>query len=225
MNVLIVEDEKELLNSIITYLQGSDIACDKAVQLSEALELLNLKSYDCIILDIGLPDGSGFEVIRAMQQLDHPTGIVIISARNSLDDRLTGLNIGADDYVVKPFHMPELIARINSVVRRRSPKDNKGIVFHELRLIPEEMILYIGDNQISLTKKEHEMLLYLINNPNRVITKEAIAEHLWGDHADIADSFNFIYSHIKNLRKKMVDNGCKDYIKSIYGVGYKFTAE
>ena len=225
MNVLIVEDEKELLNSIITYLQGSDIVCDKAEKLSEALELLNLKSYDCIILDIGLPDGSGFEVIRAMQQLDHPTGIVIISARNSLDDRLTGLNIGADDYVVKPFHMPELIARINSVVRRRSPKDNKGIVFHELRLIPEEMILYIGDKQISLTKKEHEMLLYLINNPNRVITKEAIAEHLWGDHADIADSFNFIYSHIKNLRKKMVDNGCKDYIKSIYGVGYKFTAE
>ena len=225
MNVLIVEDEKELLNSIITYLQGSDIVCDKAEKLSEALELLKSKSYDCIILDIGLPDGSGFEVIRAMQQLDHPTGIVIISARNSLDDRLTGLNIGADDYVVKPFHMPELIARINSVVRRRSPKDNKGIVFHELRLIPEEMILYIGDKQISLTKKEHEMLLYLINNPNRVITKEAIAEHLWGDHADIADSFNFIYSHIKNLRKKMVDNGCKDYIKSIYGVGYKFTAE
>ena len=225
MNVLIVEDEKELLSSIITYLQGSDITCDKAEQLSEALQLLKSKQYDCIILDIGLPDGSGFEVIRAMQQLDHPTGIVIISARNSLDDRLTGLNIGADDYVVKPFHMPELIARINSVVRRRSPKDNKGIVFHELRLIPEEMILYIGDKQISLTKKEHEMLLYLINNPNRVITKEAIAEHLWGDHADIADSFNFIYSHIKNLRKKMVDNGCKDYIKSIYGVGYKFTAE
>ena len=225
MNVLIVEDEKELLSSIITYLQGSDITCDKAEQLSEALQLLKSKQYDCIILDIGLPDGSGFEVIRAMQQLDHPTGIVIISARNSLDDRLTGLNIGADDYVVKPFHMPELIARINSVVRRRSPKDKKGIVFQELRLIPEEMILYIGDKQISLTKKEHEMLLYLINNPNRVITKEAIAEHLWGDHADIADSFNFIYSHIKNLRKKMVDNGCKDYIKSIYGVGYKFTAE
>lgn len=225
MNVLIVEDEKELLNDISVYLEGSGISCVKAADLSQALEAIHGKRFDCIVLDIGLPDGTGFDVIHAMQKVEHSTGIVIISARNSLDDRLTGLNIGADDYITKPFHMPELVARINSVVRRRAMQDAKGIVFHELRLVPDEMILYIGDKQVSLTKKEHEMLLYLINNPNRVLSKEAIAEHLWGDHSDIADSFNFIYSHIKNLRKKMVDNGCKDYIKSIYGVGYKFTAE
>jgi DNA-binding response OmpR family regulator len=225
MNVLIVEDEKDLMDAMAIYLNSAGFSCEKASDLNTALRFIKNKDFDCIVLDIGLPDGSGFDVIREMHQSEHPTAIVIISARNALDDRLTGLNIGADDYITKPFHLPELIARINSVVRRRTKKEPKGIVFHELRLVPDEMILYIGDNQVSLTKKEHEMLLYLINNPNRVLTKEAIAEHLWADHADIADSFNFIYSHIKNLRKKMVDNGSKDYIKSIYGVGYKFTAE
>lgn len=225
MNVLIVEDEQELLNSIEQYLSGIGITCTSAENVSQALAAIQEKEFDCILLDIGLPDGSGFRVIEEMQQKEHTTGIVIISARNSLDDRLLGLNIGADDYVTKPFHMSELIARIKSVTRRRSSQERKEIVFHELRLIPDEMVMYVGENMLTLTKKEHELMNFLISNPNRVLTREAIAEHLWGDHADMADSFDFIYSHIKNLRKKIVDNGGKDYIKSVYGVGYKFSAE
>lgn len=225
MKILIIEDEKELLNTIIAYLKDTGVLCEKAENLNEAMDKIHLYDYDCIVLDIGLPDGNGLRVIEEMQKKEHTTGIVIISARNSLDDRLTGLNIGADDYITKPFHMPELIARIKSVVRRRSFQGRKELVFHELRVIPDEMVMYVGDKMLSLTKKEHELLMYLISNPNRVLTKEAIAEHLWGDHADIADSFDFIYSHIKNLRKKIIDNGGKDYIKSVYGVGYKFAAE
>lgn len=225
MDLLIVEDERELLNSMDEYLTGVGMRCTKSENLQQALAAISENDFHCILLDIGLPDGSGFKVIEAMQQKEHTTGIVIISARNSLDDRLTGLNIGADDYVTKPFHMSELIARINSVTRRRASQERKAILFHELKLIPDEMVMYIGEKMVALTKKEHELMAYLINNPDRVLTKEAIAEHLWGDHSDIADSFDFIYSHIKNLRKKIVDSGGKDYIRSVYGVGYKFTNE
>jgi DNA-binding response OmpR family regulator len=225
MDILIVEDEKELLNSMDEYLSGVGMKCTKAENLDQALSSIAAGDFNCILLDIGLPDGSGFKVIEAMQKKEHTTGILIISARNSLDDRLTGLNIGADDYITKPFHMSELIARINSVSRRRASQDRKAIIFQELKLVPDEMVMYIGEKMVTLTKKEHELMVYLINNPDRVLTKEAIAEHLWGDHSDIADSFDFIYSHIKNLRKKIVDNGGKDYIHSVYGVGYKFTNE
>jgi DNA-binding response OmpR family regulator len=225
MNILIVEDEKQLLDSILTFLTESGMKCDKAENLSEAMSKIETNDYDCIVLDIGLPDGSGLKIIEEMQQKENQTAIVIVSAKNSLDDRLTGLNIGADDYITKPFYMPELVARIKSVVRRRSFSEKNEIVFNELRVIPDEMMMFVNDKMVSLTKKEHELMLYLINNQNKVLTKESIAEHLWGDHADIADSFDFIYSHIKNLRKKITDNGGNDYLKSVYGVGYKFVAE
>jgi DNA-binding response OmpR family regulator len=225
MKILIVEDEKQLLDSMITFLKESGMNCDKAVNLAEAIQKVDSIDYDCIVLDIGLPDGSGLKVINEIQQKQNQTGIVIVSAKNSLDDRLTGLNFGADDYVTKPFYMPELVARIKSVVRRRSSQNKNEITFNELRVIPDEMLMYVSDKLVSLTKKEHELLLYLLSNQNKVLTKESIAEHLWGDHADIADSFDFIYSHIKNLRKKITDNGGRDYLRSVYGVGYKFIAE
>jgi DNA-binding response OmpR family regulator len=225
MKILIVEDEKQLLDSMITFLKESGMNCDKAVNLAEAVQKVDTFDYDCIVLDIGLPDGSGLKVINEIQQKQNQTGIVIVSAKNSLDDRLTGLNFGADDYVTKPFYMPELVARIKSVVRRRSSQNKNEITFNELRVIPDEMLMYVSDKLVSLTKKEHELLLYLLSNQNKVLTKESIAEHLWGDHADIADSFDFIYSHIKNLRKKITDNGGRDYLRSVYGVGYKFIAE
>ena len=225
MKILIIEDERQLLESMITFLKESGMTCDKAMNLTEAIEKINHSTYDCIVLDIGLPDGSGLKIINEMQDKENQTAIVIVSAKNSLDDRLVGLNFGADDYVTKPFYMPELVARIKSVVRRRTTQEKNEIAFNELRVIPDEMLMYIHDKMISLTKKEHELLLYLISNQNKVLTKESIAEHLWGDHADIADSFDFIYSHIKNLRKKITDNGGNDYLKSVYGVGYKFVAE
>ena len=219
MKILIVEDEKQLLESMMTFLKESGMTCEKAVNLAEAIDKIDHNVYDCIVLDIGLPDGSGLKVINEMHQKENQTAIVIVSAKNSLDDRLVGLNFGADDYVTKPFYMPELVARIKSVVRRRSFSDKNEIAFNELRVVPEEMLMYVNDKMVSLTKKEHELLLYLISNQNKVLTKESIAEHLWGDHADMADSFDFIYSHIKNLRKKITDNGGNDYLKSVYGVG------
>ncbi len=225
MKILIVEDEKQLLDSMLIFLKESGMVCDSAETLSEASEKADLYEYDCVVLDIGLPDGSGLKVINILQQKQNQTGIVILSAKNSLDDRLLGLNFGADDYVTKPFYMPELVARIKSVVRRRSVQGNNEIIFNEIRIVPDEMMMYVKDKLISLTKKEHELLLYFLSNVNKVLTKESIAEHLWGDHADMADSFDFIYSHIKNLRKKMTDNGANDYLKSIYGVGYKLASE
>lgn len=225
MKILIVEDEKQLLDSMMTFLKESGMNCEKAETLAEASEKADLYEYDCVVLDIGLPDGSGLKVINVLQKKQNQTGIVILSAKNSLDDRLLGLNFGADDYVTKPFYMPELVARIKSVVRRRSFQGKNEILFNEIRVVPDEMMMYVKDKLVSLTKKEHELLLYFLSNQNKVLTKESIAEHLWGDHADMADSFDFIYSHIKNLRKKMTDNGANDYLKSIYGVGYKLTSE
>ncbi len=225
MKILIVEDEQELLQSMMSFLKGSGMTCDMATNLNDAVLKIDTSDYDCIVLDIGLPDGSGLKLIEELQKKDHQTGVVIVSARNSLEDRLTGLNIGADDYVTKPFYMPELVARIKSVFRRRSFQGQNEIIHNELKVIPDEMLMYVNEKLISLTKKEHELLLYFLSNSNKVLTKESIAEHLWGDHADMADSFDFIYSHIKNLRKKITDNGGKDYLKSIYGVGYKFSNE
>jgi DNA-binding response OmpR family regulator len=210
---------------MVAFLKESGMVCEQAIDLASALEKIDLYDYDCIVLDIGLPDGNGLKLIEEMQKKEHKTGIVIVSARNSLDDRLTGLNIGADDYITKPFYMPELTARIKSVVRRRTFEGKREITYHELRVLPDEMVMYVNDKMISLTKKEHELLMYLLSNANKVLTKESIAEHLWGDHADMADSFDFIYSHIKNLRKKITDHGGKDYLKSVYGVGYKFSGE
>ncbi len=225
MKILIVEDEIDLLQSMVSFLKGSGMTCEQASTLAEAKEKVDLYDYDCIVLDIGLPDGNGLKLIDELQKKEHQTGVVIVSARNALDDRLTGLNIGADDYITKPFYMPELVARIKSVFRRRSFQGKNEIIHNELRVVPDEMLMYVNDKLISLTKKEHELLLYFLSNSNKVLTKESIAEHLWGDHADMADSFDFIYSHIKNLRKKITDNGGKDYLKSVYGVGYKFSNE
>jgi len=224
MKVLLVEDEKDLLNAMTDYLSDSGLRCEKASNLKEAREKIDLYNYDCVVLDIGLPDGSGLKIIEEMKKKNHQTGLVIVSARNSLDDRLAGLNLGADDYIVKPFHMPELVARLNSVFRRRTLQGQKEIVFNELRVVPEEMLFYVSDKPVALTKSEHDLLMFLLSNPNKVLTREAIAEHLWGDYADMADTYDFIYSHVKNLRKKIIDNGGKDYLKSVYGVGYKFSS-
>ncbi len=224
MKILIVEDEIQLMDSMFEFLEKSGMSCEKAMNLKDAILKIEETVFDCVVLDIGLPDGSGLKIIEEMANKDNLTAIVIVSARNSLDDRLTGLNFGADDYVTKPFYMPELVARIKSVVRRRGYQEKNEILFNEIKVVPDEMIMYIKEKPISLTKKEHELLLYLISNQNKVLTKESIAEHLWGDHADMADSFDFIYSHIKNLRKKITDAGGNDYLKSIYGVGYKFVS-
>ncbi|MCX6305687.1 MAG: response regulator transcription factor [Bacteroidetes bacterium] len=223
MKILLIEDEKELSYSISAYMQKENYLCEAVFNFEQAVEKINLYHYDCIIVDINLPDGSGLNLIRSLKEIKSETGIIIISARNSLDDKITGLEIGADDYLTKPFHLPELNARIKSIIRRRNFGGVNEILFNDLRVLPEQMEVSVRGQSLVLTKKEYDLLVFFLSNRDRVVTREAIAEHLWGDEMDMADSFDFIYTHIKNLRKKIMEKGGEDYIKTIYGMGYKFT--
>jgi len=197
--------------------------CEAASTYTTANQKIILYSYDCCLIDIGLPDGNGLKLITKLKQYQPQTGTIIISARHSLDDKVKGLDMGADDYLIKPFHLQELNARLKSVIRRRMQQGQSMVTFEEIKVVPETFEAYVHEQLLSLTKKEFDLLLYLITNRNRVIPKENIAEHLWGDYIDEVGSFDFVYTHIKNLRKKIVENGGKDYLKTIYGVGYKFT--
>jgi DNA-binding response OmpR family regulator len=222
MKILIVEDEKALADSIDLYLNQEGYLCERVARYQKAQEKINLYHYDCIILDIGLPDGNGLNIIRELKSNKSKTGIIIISAHNSLNDRIDGLEIGADDYLTKPFHLSELNARIKSIIRRRTFSGSNEILCNEIRIQTDSLTVTVNEHPITLTRKEYDLLLYFISNKNRVVTKESIAEHLWGDNMDLADSYDFIYTHIKNLRKKMLDKGAHDYIQTIYGMGYKF---
>ncbi|TLV03826.1 response regulator transcription factor [Dyadobacter luticola] len=223
MKLLLIEDEKALAVSIVTYFQRENFICEWAPDYETAVEKISIYRYDCVLVDIMLPDGSGLDVIRALKRKYPDTGIITISAKNSLDDKIVGLNLGADDYLTKPFHLSELNARVQAVIRRRSFQGNQNIVFGEIKIDPAQHLVQVSGHEVVLTRKEYDLLIYLISNKNRVLTKESIAEHLWGDDADLMDNFDFIYTHIKNLRKKLMDKGCPDYLKSMYGVGYKFS--
>jgi DNA-binding response OmpR family regulator len=222
MKVLIIEDEKKLADNICSYLSSEQFACEVAYDYYAAIEKIHVYEYACIILDITLPNGSGLDILRELKKAKKAEGILIISARDSLDDKVLGLNIGADDYLTKPFHLPELLARISAIIRRKSFDGNNQMQLDHLTLDLSERTLKSSEGNIALTRKEYDLLLYMLTNKNRVVTKEAIVEHLWGDEIDMADSFEFIYSHIKNLRKKLVQAGCPDYIQSVYGMGYRF---
>jgi DNA-binding response OmpR family regulator len=222
LKLLIVEDEAGLRESIEKYFTEEGSVCEACADLESALQKIALYEYDCILLDIGLPDGEGFAILEYLKIAGKNECVLIISARNSLDDKIKGLNIGADDYITKPFHLAELKARLLAVFRRKA-FGSSNILKHKgisIDLLGRNVI--VNDNEIIFTKKEYEMLLYFIANKGKVISKNAIAEHLWGDEIDMLDSFDFIYTHIKNLRKKLMDVTGTDYIASIYGVGYKF---
>lgn len=225
MKVLIVEDEKELSSSIYSYLNDRQFICEVAYDYHTAMEKISLYDYSCIILDITLPNGSGLDILRKMKSIGKAEGVLIISAKNSLDDRVNGLEIGADDYLTKPFHLPELSARVFAIVRRKFLGGNNIIDLDHLALNTETKEIQSDDQRIILTRKEYELLLYFISNKNKVVTKESIVEHLWGDDYDMADHYDFIYSHIKNLRKKISQLGAPDMIKAVYGMGYKFVVK
>ncbi len=222
MKILLVEDEPSLAASIRDYLRADGNVCECAANLREARERAAMHEYDCLLVDIGLPDGNGLDLVRQLKTEHSAAGIIIISAKNSLDDRVTGLDLGADDYLTKPFHLAELNARLRALVRRRQFGGEAEIEFREIRVLPEQKRVTVAEREVVLTRSEYELLLYLLANQRRVLTKESVAEHLSGDHADLMDNFNFIYSHVKNLRKKLVDAGARDYIQSVYGVGYKW---
>jgi DNA-binding response OmpR family regulator len=223
MKVLIIEDERELSDSISAYLSNEQFVCERTFDFDSSMEKISLYDYACIVLDVNLPGGSGLDILKELKTQNKTEGVLIISARNSLDDKVFALKTGADDYLTKPFHLPELAARVNAIIRRKSFEGKNEIIFNELKLDLGEKNVRVNSNPVDLTKKEYELLLYFISNKNRVISKNAIAQHLWGDNMDLADSYDFIYTHIKNLRKKLMLAGASDYIKSVYGMGYKFT--
>ncbi|WP_445738731.1 response regulator transcription factor [Mariniflexile sp.] len=221
MKFLIAEDEIDLQQSIVTYLQRDGHVCEVASDFHEASDKVYIYDYDVIILDINLNTGSGIDILKILRKENKRSGVIIISANNSLNDKLEGLDLGADDYITKPFHLAELNSRITAVLRRGKFGGDELIEFNEIRIDTKSRTVYIDGKSISLTKKEYDLLVFFISNKGRVLSKEIIAEHLWGDDSDLLDNFDFIYVHINNLRKKLTAEGAK-YIKTAYGSGYKF---
>lgn len=221
MKILIAEDEIALQQSIATYLEKDGNICEVASDFNETIYKVDLYEYDLILLDINLTTGSGLDVLKTLKKKKKESGVIIISANNSLDDKLDGLDLGADDYITKPFHLAELNSRIKAVLRRGKYGGDNTITFNEINVDTKSRTAYINSKALALTRKEYDLLVFFMTNKGRVLSKEIIAEHLWGDNSDLADNFDFIYVHINNLRKKLTGEGAK-YIKTAYGSGYKF---
>jgi DNA-binding response OmpR family regulator len=222
MRVLIIEDERSLGESIVSCLKQENYTCDSATDYNMAIEKIDSFEYDCILLDIMLPGGSGLNILKQLKDDEKMDGVLIISAKNSLEDRIAGLQLGADDYLPKPFHLSELVARVKAIIRRRSFGGSNVLHINELMIDMQARTARINNKLLELTRKEYQLLLYFVNNKGRVISKNAIAGHLWGDVMEEAANFDFIYTHVKNLRRKLIEAGAADYIQSVYGMGYKF---
>lgn len=222
MKILIIEDELDLAQSISTYLSDENYLCEFASDFREALEKIDLYQYDCILLDLMIPGGSGLKVLEEIKAQHKQDGVIIISAKNALEDKVKGLQIGADDYLAKPFHLPELAARIHSVIRRKQFGPTNLIEQNELKIDLLAKTVAVESKEVLLTRKEFDLLLFFVSNKNKVISKSAIAEQLSGDMADMFDSYDFIYAHIKNLKRKLQEAGYGNYLKTLYGTGYKW---
>lgn len=221
MKILIIEDEPDLQEVIQQSLKMENFLVETANDFNSALDKIISFDYDCILLDIMLPGGNGLDLLQELKNLDKSDNVIIISAKDSLDDKLKGLNLGADDYLTKPFHMAELTARVKSVLRRKSFHGKNLIIIGNLKLDPEERSLFIADQPLVLNRKEFDILTYMVVNRNRLVNKTSLAEHVWGDHMDQADDYEFIYSQIKNLRKKLKEHHADVEIQAVYGIGYK----
>lgn len=222
MKILVIEDERQLAESIASHLGKEGFVVESAYTYDAAIEKVNLYTYDCVVVDINLPDGTGFDIVELLKRIKAKSGIIIISARNALEDRIRSLEIGSDDYLTKPFHLSELNARVKAILRRRHFGGNNEIIYRELKVNYNSRRVFVNEQEVFLSKKEYDLLLYFMSNVEIALTKASMAEHLWGDSMDSADSFDILYSHVKNLRKKLTDGGCQEYIYSIYGIGYKF---
>jgi len=224
MKILIVEDERDMREGMAQSLEQEMYIVETAADYNTALEKIGVYQYDCILLDIGLPDGNGLSLLRELKKEGATSGVIIVSAKESIDDKVAGLNEGADDYLAKPFHMAELHARVKSVIRRKMLGGTSKVEVENLVVDTDERSVTIGGQQLELNRKEYDILLYLLTNKGRLVTKAALAEHVWGDAIDEASSFDFIYSQIKNLRKKLKDCHAQVEVQAIYGIGYKLVA-
>lgn len=225
MKILIIEDQQEIAQSIKEYFKTNGIQCETAHNYALALDKIENYNYDCILLDLMLPDGDGFDILRELKNKNKTEGVIIISAKETLDTRIEGFNLGADDFLTKPFHLSELLVRMQALIRRKNFNGNNNVIFNEITIDILSKTVTVNDKRLDLTKKEIDLLLFLIGNNNKVLSKGAIAEHLSGDMADMLDNHDFIYAHIKNLKKKLTTAGSGDYIKTIYGLGYKWENE
>lgn len=221
MKILLVEDEAELATSVQRYLAQEHMVCEWAPSYAEAMDKLAAFDYDMLVLDLMLPDGDGLSVLRALRDRELETGVLIVSAKNALDDKLRGFDWGADDYLTKPFHLPELNARLKAYFRRKHMGGQEVIRLDALEMLPEAREVRYDGNRLDLTGKEFDLLLYFLSNRGRVLTKQAIAEHLWGDYVDTLDHFDFVYQHIKNLRKKLQAADAPAMLHTVYGLGYR----
>lgn len=222
MKILIIEDEFELAQDIIGYLTSQDYLCELAVNYHQAIDKISAYTYDCILLDLMIPFGNGLEVLEKLKSEKRTDGVIIISAKNALEDKIRGLQLGADDYLAKPFHLSELSARIYSIIRRKQFDNSNTITQNELTVDMLSKTVTVDSNLVPLTKKEFDLLLLFLGNKNKVISKNALAEHLSGDIADMFDNHDFVYAHVKNLKKKLTEAGCDNYLKTVYGTGYKW---
>lgn len=225
MKILIIEDELEIAQNIKNYFKTNGIQCETAENYNLALKKIESYDYDCILLDLMLPDGDGFDILRELKRKNKTEGVIIVSAKENLETRLEGFNLGADDYLTKPFHLSELLVRMQALIRRKNFKGYNSIIFNEIIIDLFSKSASVHNIKLDLTKKELDLLLFLIGNENKVLSKSAIAEHLSGDMADMLDNHDFIYAHIKNLKKKLHQAGSGDYIKTVYGLGYKWENE
>lgn len=224
MKLLIIEDEVLLNQTMVDFLSAAGYLCESVSDYMAALEKIDLYDYDCIILDIMLPGGSGLDLLKILKKDRKTDGVIIISAQGALEDKIVGIEMGADDYLAKPFHLSELSVRIAAIIRRKSFQGQALIEIGNIQIDTQGKSVKINEQLVELTQKEYQLLVFLTVNKNRIVSKNAIAQHLWGDDMDLADNYDFIYSHIKNLRKKIMTLGGEDCIKSIYGEGYKLQA-
>lgn len=222
MKMLIIEDNEQLANNINDFLVREGYICEMATTCARAKEKLSMFQYDCILLDIMLPDGNGLKLLNYIKEEHIPGNILITSAKNALDDKITGLEKGADDYITKPFHLSELHARIRAVYRRNNLNGNNLVQFNEVALNTDTLEAFVNGARVEVTRKEFDLWLYFIVNKNRVLSRQSIAAHLWGDYTEDLANFDFVYQHVKNLRKKIAAVNGTDYINTVYGIGYKF---
>lgn len=221
MKILVVEDEPSLQEVIRNTLEKERYIVEVADNLNGAIEKTGVYDYDCILLDIMLPDGSGLELLQHLKHNRKKENVIIISAKDSIDDKIAGLDLGADDYLAKPFHLAELVARVRSVLRRKHRDGEHTISVGNVTLFPDNFMVQVAGNPLELSRKEYDILHHFINRKGRLVSKSALAEAVWGDYIDQADNYDFIYAQMKNLRKKLADAGADIEIKAVYGAGYK----
>lgn len=225
MKILIIEDEPSLREIMTTFLEKQQYVVECASSFESAYDKIGIYDYDCILLDIMLPDGNGLNLLKELRKMNKSKNVIIISAKDSVDDKVSGLELGADDYLAKPFHLAELNARIRNVIRRKTLNGDTSIIIDNVRINTDSFEVYINDKILDLNRKEYDILCYFMTRSNHLIDKTVLAEAVWGDHIDQVDNFDFIYAQIKNLRKKMNEAGAGIEIKAVYGLGYKLVAK